>query len=199
MSFILRLIQWPSRAGWLFLVTVLAVLSLATIGLAGPPAEEESEFGAAEFEAYIHRFVGQAPQWKPNKRVAERAPIIAELAVESAEQHGIDPRVTAVIMRTESGFRESIPGKTDNDDWGIMQINRRSWKHTVRDLDLSKTEDQIEAGHRVLAYGYARCDGSDEQALTYYSSGQCEVSAKHPKYRNLMYRIVLLSRLARPR
>lgn len=209
MNHLAQLIQWPSRAGTVVLLCFLGLVSGVAIAFAEPPNHQESqttkignvtkartvEQDVELFEAYIHKFVGHAPKWGPNRRVKRRARAIAELSVAYARGYGIKPEVTAVIMRSESGFRESAVGHRDGDDWGIMQINTRSWKRLIRDLDLATTEGQIEAGHRVLRLGYERCSGSDEQAIIFYSTGQCEVSRSHPKWRNIHHRIILLSRL----
>lgn len=206
MAFLSKLVQWPTKAGVIVLLAFLGLISAATIALAEPPAQGKAvsekkkiSFTLAQeidlFEQYIYQFVGKAPKWPPNRRVHKRARAIAELSVPIARGYGIDPRVTMIIMRTESGFRESAVGNKDADDWGIMQINTRSWKRLVRDLDLTSTEGQIEAGHRVLELGYLRCNGSHKQAITYYSAGQCTVSSAHHKYRNIKHRVILLTRL----
>lgn len=178
-----------------FIRIVLPAIFVLLVGVIAF-AERGVLWGEEEFASYIYKEVERAPKWPPNKKIRKRAPEIARITTHIAKKYHIDSRVSAVIMQTESSFRESIEGMKDKSDFGIMQVNRRVWGKLIRDLDMSTTAGQIEAGHRVLHIGYYdRCDGSHKEAVTFYSTGQCKIGKKHQKYHNISRRMRLLRRI----
>jgi hypothetical protein len=141
-------------------------------------------------EEYIRRYVALAPEWPPNKLVLERARDMAELIVTSSLEHDVDPRLTTVLVRCESGFREgALEGKTDKGDFGVLQV------HGDRS---SSTAEQLDAGLKALTECRAQCR-SLTGTLSCYQTGRCSPDTTVPrqerKARGIAYRLSLLRKI----
>jgi hypothetical protein len=142
----------------------VAVLVEAADAAAAATAPSDTA-GAEDWVAnYIRAFAALAPEYKPNQRVIERAPALAQLIVAAAREADVDYRIPTVIIRLETGFREGeITGKVDHRDHGLMQVNGGT---------ATTPEGQLREGLAVWTNARGRC-GSLERTLTAYAMGRC--------------------------
>lgn len=84
------------------------------------------------------------------------APELAQATFEVAAKHGLNPYLLARVMLVESrGRPHAYNARTD--DWGLMQINRRSHPH-VNKKCLTEWRCNLEVGAAILARARRPCN-----------------------------------------
>lgn len=140
---------------------------------------------------YIEAFTDLNPHWPPNVEVKKRAGDLARVIVDVSKEMGVDPRITTVLIRCESGFREGmLSGEKDKKDFGLMQV------HGSKSVT---SEDQIRDGLTEWNKCVDQC-GSTGRSLVCYQTGRCDVKDTSEerllqKKRGAVYRTKLLSRV----
>jgi len=116
-----------------------------------------------------------------------RAPVLAGLIVEAADEHEVDPLVVSEIARSECSYYEGRACRTgDLGEYGIGQLmpgGRAERAARTAGYDLTTTRGQLRAIALTYADCYAEC-GDELGALRRYQTGRCRASsAKGPQVR----------------
>jgi hypothetical protein len=105
---------------------------------------------------------------------AQRARVLAEVIVQTAEEHGLDPVTMVALARHESGFDQAAVSAEGA--FGIFQAHPRYWGRELLKRCLGNPQEclwwQSWTGAAAFAFYVKRC-GSEGRALTAYRSGRC--------------------------
>lgn len=138
------------------LVYLIIVFVITLASYSSESAEKQT------VEQYVSHFLRIYPE--RNDRAQNLIPKIKKLS----KKNGIDYRIVVVMVTMESAWRTDAVGTIG--EIGLMQI------HGVCRMghDLSTPLGQIKAGIMCLRLSRDACDGSDEQMVAMYASGNCK-------------------------
>jgi soluble lytic murein transglycosylase len=130
---------------------------------------------------------GQCREWRDKQELSlkitninpylthQQALEIAVVIVDMAGKYGLDPRLVAAVVATESSFRAAAVSGTG--DHGLVQVNARWWGEHLQEQGIINNqrclytlEQGIEAGCYVLAY-YQRTRGINAALAAYNGNG----------------------------
>ncbi|MEW8979578.1 MAG: lytic transglycosylase domain-containing protein [Symbiobacterium sp.] len=168
------------RSLWAALALSLAAVPTMFAGTAAAPAES-GDPQVPEPEENPTALLPPDPAELERAHLMAQAELIADLApekyrmlvVETAERHGVDPRLVAAVITVESRWDPDAVGA--HGELGLMQIlpSTGEWLADVMDLneyDLSDPETSLEMGTFYLA-ALIQEYGSPDVALAVYNGG----------------------------
>ena len=141
----------------------------------------------AEVTAYVEAFLHRVRLTRGFDTRREETLKLVPLVVKKSLEYDIDPLLTAVKAYRESSWQPNLTGRRG--ERGLLQVIPRYFK----DHDLSKVEDQLDAGLSHLRKAIDICGGDVIQGLNYYGTAppRCKPILPFAKARYRRYRLAV--------
>ena len=111
------------------------------------------------------------------EKMSSRFSKLLDIVYDTSKKHGIDPYITAGIIKAESAFNpvaQSFYRSGSPCAYGLMQINYGAWKDELN-IDKSKIFNvsyNVDLGVRIFKKYYDMAKNNLPRALFYYNNGE---------------------------